>query len=196
MTVLYLICLGIKKISNNFGRRKNDPAKDRKALETYVSLRGYKQGGNGSNQYKQKDHNGLFAKATLDEIAKELNMSTTNLKRALRNLLHDVNVDEDAEDDIGVNLCMSPFEEEHMGSEHVFYRLKKIGRDVENICKYFNKKKLKINRKYIRIFSVPTETECTISYMIKTNDHGITYIFSDLYFPFLNRRENNIEKFD
>lgn len=71
-------------ISNNFGRRKNDPAKDRKALATYVSLRGYKQGGNGSNQYKQKDHNGLFAKATLDEIAKELNMSTTNLKRALR----------------------------------------------------------------------------------------------------------------
>ncbi len=71
-------------ISNNFGRRKNDPAKDRKALETYVSLRGYKQGGNGSNQYKQKDHNELFAKATLDEIAKELNMSTTNLKRALR----------------------------------------------------------------------------------------------------------------
>ncbi len=53
-------------------------------METYVSLRGYKQGGNGSNQYKQKDHNGLFAKATLDEIAKELNMSTTNLKRALR----------------------------------------------------------------------------------------------------------------
>ena len=71
-------------ISNNFGRRKNDPVKDRKALETYVSLRGYKQGGNGSNQYKQKDHNELFAKATLDEIAKELNMSTTNLKRALR----------------------------------------------------------------------------------------------------------------
>lgn len=32
----------------------------------------------------QKDHNGLFAKLTLDEIAKELNMSTTNLKRALR----------------------------------------------------------------------------------------------------------------
>ena len=71
-------------ISNNFGRRKNDPAKDRKALETYVSLRGYKQGGNGSNQYKQKDHNGLFAKSTLDEIAKELNMSKRNLQRALR----------------------------------------------------------------------------------------------------------------
>lgn len=71
-------------ISNNFDRRKNDPAKDRKALETYVSLRGYKQGGNGSNQYKQKDHNGLFANATLDEIAKELKMSKRNLQRALR----------------------------------------------------------------------------------------------------------------
>ena len=106
-------------------------------------------------------------------------------------LLQNVNVDEDAEDDIGVNLCMSPFEEEHMGGEHVFYRLKKIGRDVENICKYFNKK-LKINKEHIRIFSVPTETECTISYMIKTNDHGITYIFSDLYFPFLNKRETTL----
>ena len=71
-------------ISNSFGRRKNNAAKDRQALETYVSLKGYKQGGNGSNQHVQKDHNGLFAKLTLDEIAKELNMSPTNLKRALR----------------------------------------------------------------------------------------------------------------
>ena len=70
----------IRKIS----RRNNDPSKDRKALETYVSLRGYKQGGNGSNQYVQKDHNGLFAKLTLDEIAKELNMSKRNLQRVLR----------------------------------------------------------------------------------------------------------------
>lgn len=30
-------------ISNNFGIRKNDPAKDRKALATYVELKGYKQ---------------------------------------------------------------------------------------------------------------------------------------------------------
>lgn len=34
-------------ISNNFGRRKNDPAKDRKALETYVELKGYKNGEHG-----------------------------------------------------------------------------------------------------------------------------------------------------
>ena len=71
-------------ISNNFGRRKNNPAKDRKALETYVSLRGYKPGGNGSNQYVQTCKDGTFAKSTLDEIAKELNMSKRNLQRALR----------------------------------------------------------------------------------------------------------------
>ena len=66
-------------ISNNFGRRKNDPAKDQKALETYVELRGYKQ---HDNQWTCQ--NGATTKSTLDEIAKELNMSTTNLKRALR----------------------------------------------------------------------------------------------------------------
>lgn len=33
----------IKNLSNNFSRRKNDSSKDRKALEIYVSLRGYKQ---------------------------------------------------------------------------------------------------------------------------------------------------------
>ena len=61
-------------------RRKNDPAKDRKALATYVELKGYKHGEIGNGR-KKKDHNGL---STLDEIAKDLNMSTSNLKRALR----------------------------------------------------------------------------------------------------------------
>lgn len=65
-------------ISNNFGRRKNDPSKDRKALETYVTLRGYKQGGDR----KSKCQNGTLI--TLDEIAKELNTSKRNLQRALR----------------------------------------------------------------------------------------------------------------
>lgn len=68
-------------ISNNFGRRKNDPSKDRKALETYVSLRGYKHGEIGGGH--QRVQNGLSA-LTLDEIAKELKMSKSNLKRALR----------------------------------------------------------------------------------------------------------------
>lgn len=67
-------------ISNNFGRRKNNPVKDRKALATYVELKGYKHGEIGNGR-KKKDHNGL---STLDEIAKDLNMSTSNLKRALR----------------------------------------------------------------------------------------------------------------
>lgn len=66
-------------ISNNFGRRKNDPAKDRKALETYVELRGYKQ---HDNQWTCQ--NGTTKKSNLDEIAKELNMSKRNLQRALR----------------------------------------------------------------------------------------------------------------
>lgn len=39
-------------ISNNFGRRNNNPAKDRKVLETYVSLRGYKQGELGRNHFQ------------------------------------------------------------------------------------------------------------------------------------------------
>jgi len=58
---------------------KNDPAKDRKALDTYVELRGYKQ---HDNQWTC--HNGTTTKSTLSDIAQELNMSTTNLKRALR----------------------------------------------------------------------------------------------------------------
>ena len=66
-------------ISNNFGRRKNDPVKDRKALATYVELKGYKHGEIGNGR-KKKDHNGL---STLDEIAKDLNMSKRNLQRAL-----------------------------------------------------------------------------------------------------------------
>ena len=49
-------------------------------MATYVELKGYKHGEIGNGR-KKKDHNGL---STLDEIAKDLNMSTTNLKRALR----------------------------------------------------------------------------------------------------------------
>lgn len=62
-------------ISNNFGRRKNNPEKDRKALAIYVELRGYKQG--------RPEKKSSMDSLTLEEIAKELNMSKTNLKRAL-----------------------------------------------------------------------------------------------------------------
>ena len=64
-------------ISNNFGRRKNDPEKDRKALVTYVELNGYK---NGGNRQAQAQYGHVL---TLDQIAAELHMSKTNLKRAL-----------------------------------------------------------------------------------------------------------------
>ena len=63
-------------ISNNFGRRKNDPAKDRKALATYVELKGYGQG--------RPEKGANLACFSLDEIAKGLNMSKRNLQRALR----------------------------------------------------------------------------------------------------------------
>ncbi len=61
----------------DFGRRKNDPAKDRKALATYVELKGYKHGGNRSSRCQD-------GTLILDEIAKVLNMSKRNLQRALR----------------------------------------------------------------------------------------------------------------
>ncbi|MFQ7208583.1 MAG: ParB/RepB/Spo0J family partition protein [Coprococcus sp.] len=69
-------------ISNNFGRRKNDPEKDRRAIAKYVELKGYKNGelGNG----RKKECQDGTAKLTLDEIAKELNTSKRNLQRALR----------------------------------------------------------------------------------------------------------------
>lgn len=53
-------------------RRKNDPSKDRKALETYVTLRGYKQG----RDRKSKDQNGLL---NLDEIAGIMGISISTL---------------------------------------------------------------------------------------------------------------------
>ena len=52
-------------------------------METYVSLRGYKQGEIGRNHF-QKCQNGTSEKFTLYKIAKELNISKRNLQRALR----------------------------------------------------------------------------------------------------------------
>lgn len=69
-------------ISNNFGRRKNNPEKDRKALVMYVELKGYRNGEIGRNHF-QTSRNENSEKLTLDEIAKELNISKSNLTRAL-----------------------------------------------------------------------------------------------------------------
>lgn len=51
-------------------------------MVTYVELNGYKHGEIGKN-HLQKVHNGLSEKLSLDQIAAELHMSKTNLKRAL-----------------------------------------------------------------------------------------------------------------
>lgn len=62
-------------LAANFGRLKNDESKQRKVASEYVKLCGLKH---GDNQWT--DHNGL----SLNEIAKQLGTSKTNLKRALR----------------------------------------------------------------------------------------------------------------
>lgn len=48
----------------------------------YVKLCGYENGEMGNGR-KKEVHNGLPTKLTLDEIAKQLGTSKTNLKRAL-----------------------------------------------------------------------------------------------------------------
>ena len=62
---------------SNFGRNKNNESKQRKVAVEYVRLCGYKNGGDRQAQA----HNGHVL--TLDEIAKQLGTSKTNLKRAL-----------------------------------------------------------------------------------------------------------------
>lgn len=60
-------------LAANFGRSKNDEAKQRKVAVEYVRLCGYGHGGS-------RAQNGLL---NLDEIAKQFGTSKTNIKRAL-----------------------------------------------------------------------------------------------------------------
>lgn len=69
-------------LAANFGRKKNSDAKQRKIAMEYVKLCGYENGEMGNGR-KKEVHNGLPTKLTLDEIAKQLGTSKTNLKRAL-----------------------------------------------------------------------------------------------------------------
>lgn len=57
-------------------------AKQRKVAVEYVRLCGYKNGEIGRNHF-QDSHNGKAEKMTLDEIARQLGTSKTNLTRAL-----------------------------------------------------------------------------------------------------------------
>lgn len=65
-------------LAANFGRTKNDEAKQRRVAVEYVRLCGYENGGDR----KSDSHYGNV-KMTLDEIAKQLGISKTNLTRAL-----------------------------------------------------------------------------------------------------------------
>ncbi len=65
-------------LAANFGRSKNDEAKQRKVAVEYVKLCGYKNGGDR----KSDSHSGNV-KLSLEEIAKQLGTSKTNLTRAL-----------------------------------------------------------------------------------------------------------------
>ena len=69
-------------LAANFGRTKNDEAKQRKVATEYVRLCGYENGEMGNGR-KKEAQNGLPTKMTLDEIAIQLGTSKTNLKRAL-----------------------------------------------------------------------------------------------------------------
>lgn len=52
-------------LSNNFGRRKNDPAKDRRVM---FKIKGYKHEGNRNSKCQYRN-------MIIDVIAKELNVS-------------------------------------------------------------------------------------------------------------------------
>lgn len=65
-------------IFNNFGRRKNDSAKQRKVADEYVRLCGYSANGDRTTECQ----NGT--RLTLDEIAHQLGTSKRELQRALR----------------------------------------------------------------------------------------------------------------
>lgn len=63
-------------LAANFGRKQNSDAKQRRIATEYVRLCGHKQG----RPKKESNMDSL----NLDEIAKQLGTSKTNLKRALR----------------------------------------------------------------------------------------------------------------
>lgn len=68
-------------LTANFQRSRNSESKQRKVISEYVRLCGYKHGqvGGGHGQTSQNGNSGM----TLEEIAKQLGTSKTNLTRAL-----------------------------------------------------------------------------------------------------------------
>lgn len=104
-------------LAANFGRSKNNEAKQRKIAVEYVRLCGYKNGGD-----RKSDSQDGNVKLTLEEIAKQLGTSKTNLNRALsiernltepmKNLLDDGLISKTVASDLITSL--SPEEQEEL----------------------------------------------------------------------------------
>lgn len=104
-------------LAANFGRSKNNEAKQRKIAVEYVRLCGYKNGGD-----RKSDSQDGNVKLTLEEIAKQLGTSKTNLTRALsiernltepmKNLLDDGVISKTVASDLITSL--SPEEQEEL----------------------------------------------------------------------------------
>ena len=104
-------------LAANFGRSKNNEAKQRKIAVEYVRLCGYKNGGD-----RKSDSQDGNVKLTLEEIAKQLGTSKTNLTRALsiernltepmKNLLDDGIISKTVASDLIASL--SPEEQEEL----------------------------------------------------------------------------------
>ena len=107
-------------LAANFGRSKNNEAKQRKIAVEYVRLCGYNHGELGNGR-KKRVQDGP-SKLTLDEIAEQLGTSKTNLKRALsiernltepmKNLLDDGVISKTVASDLITSL--SPEEQEEL----------------------------------------------------------------------------------
>lgn len=104
-------------LAANFGRSKNNEAKQRKIAVEYVRLCGYKNGGD-----RKSDSQNENVKLTLEEIAKQLGTSKANLTRALsiernltepmKNLLDDGVISKTVASDLITSL--SPEEQEEL----------------------------------------------------------------------------------
>lgn len=104
-------------LAANFGRSKNNEAKQRKIAVEYVRLCGYKNGGD-----RKSDSQNENVKLTLEEIAKQLGTSKANLTRALsiernltepmKNLLDDGVISKTIASDLITSL--SPEEQEEL----------------------------------------------------------------------------------
>lgn len=120
---------------------------------------------------------------------------TITVREYMNSLIEEINTYCNTVLQDGVNVL----ETKHSGSEHVFHRLEKVGNAIAFICNYFRKcgeefQSTNNMAMAIRVFSVPVDGECEISYFAKSANNGTTYVFSDLYFPFLNRNSAYIEK--